>query len=169
MTPKQHIDRLINLIRDRVADAAIKVDAPARASGDWFVDVSAEGQALAIEFRPKLGFGLSSPSSDAFGEGPDEFLQNEEEVADRVAALIRSQQRTVPQRVHLLQELREQRQVSQVALATRLGVRQPTVSKIERRDDIALSTLRRYVEALGGELRITAQFADGRFEIRLDD
>ena len=169
MTPKQHIDRLINLVRARLPGATIKVDAPARASGDWFVDVSAEGQALVVEFRPKIGFGLSSPSGDAFGMGPDEFLQGEEDVVDRIATLIRARQPTVPQRVHLLQELRENRNVSQVALAGRLGIQQPTVSKIERRNDVALSTLRRYIEALGGELHITAQFEDGKFEILLDD
>ena len=51
----------------------------------------------------------------------------------------------------------------------RLRPRQPTVSKIERREDVAVSTLRRYIEALGGKLRLTAQFADGRFDIDLDD
>jgi hypothetical protein len=48
-------------------------------------------------------------------------------------------------------------------------VKQPTVSKIERREDVALSTLRRYVEALGGELHVTAQFSDCTVEIGLDE
>lgn len=42
---------------------------------------------------------------------------------------------------HVLQELREKRQISQVALAERLGVKQPTVSKIERREDVNLSAV----------------------------
>jgi transcriptional regulator with XRE-family HTH domain len=65
----------------------------------------------------------------------------------------------------LLQELRKRRNVSQVALASRLAVRQPTVSKIERREDVSLSTLRRYVLALGGVLQVTARFPDGAVEI----
>lgn len=169
MNPKQQINHLVDLVKARLPEATIKVDAPSRASGDWFVDVDAEGLSLVVELRPKLGFGLSSPSDDAFGEGPDEFLEDAEAVAERIVELVRSRQPTVPQRVRLLQELREQRRVSQVELATKLGVRQPTVSKIERRDDVALSTLRRYVEALGGELHVTAQFTDGKFEIELDD
>ena len=165
MNPKRRIDRLIALLQARVPGSSVQVDAPSRASGNWFVNIDADGQALVVEFRPKLGFGLSSTPSDGYGEGPDEFLADEEAVVDRVAALLQSRDRTRPQRVQLLQELREQRKVSQVALATKLGVRQPTVSKIERREDVALSTLRRYVEALGGELHVTAEFKEGSVEI----
>jgi DNA-binding XRE family transcriptional regulator len=63
-------------------------------------------------------------------------------------------------------ELRRQLNVTQERLADALGTSQASVSKLERRSDIYLSTLRRYVEALGGTLEITARFPDG--EIRLD-
>ena len=43
----------------------------------------------------------------------------------------------------------------------------PTLSKIERREDVNVSTLRRYVHALGGELHVTAIFDDGEVEIAL--
>ena len=122
-------------------------------------------QSFVIEFRPKLGFGLSSTPSEGIGEGPDEFLEDEGAVVDRVAELLQARGRTEPQRVRLLQELRERQQVSQVALADKMGVRQPTVSKIERREEVNVSTLRRYVKALGGELHITARFPDGAVEI----
>jgi len=79
--------------------------------------------------------------------------------------MLRKRVRSAPQRVRLLQQLRERMQVSQVAIAARLKVRQPTISKIERREDMNLSTLRRYVRALGGELQVTAKFADGAVEI----
>jgi len=95
MNSKQQIDHLVDLVKARLPDATVKVDAPSRASGDWFVDVDTEGLSLVVELRPKLGFGLSSPSDDAFGEGPDEFLQNEEAVADRIAALLRARHPTV--------------------------------------------------------------------------
>lgn len=57
--------------------------------------------------------------------------------------------------------LRQARQLSQEALAERLGARQASVSKLERRTDLHLSTLRAYVEALGGRLELIAQFPDG--------
>ena len=57
-----------------------------------------------------------------------------------------------------LKELREAVERTQEDLAARLGVGQDTVSRIERRSDILLSTLRRYVEAMGGELELIARF-----------
>jgi transcriptional regulator with XRE-family HTH domain len=56
--------------------------------------------------------------------------------------------------------IREARRQSQVALASRLGVQQPAVSKIERQTDLYLSTLREYIEAMGGKLELIAQFPD---------
>jgi predicted transcriptional regulator len=47
---------------------------------------------------------------------------------------------------------------TQEDLANSLGVGQDTISRIERRSDMLLSTLRRYVEAMGGTLEIVAQF-----------
>jgi hypothetical protein len=49
---------------------------------------------------------------------------------------------------------------TQLELASSLGVGQDTVSRIEQRSDILLSTLRRYVEAMGGELILVARFAN---------
>lgn len=57
-----------------------------------------------------------------------------------------------------LKDLREAVERTQEDLAARLGVGQDTVSRIERRSDILLSTLRRYVEAMGGELQLVARF-----------
>ena len=57
-----------------------------------------------------------------------------------------------------LKDLREAVQRTQEDLAAHLGVGQDTVSRIERRSDILLSTLRRYVEAMGGELNLIARF-----------
>jgi predicted transcriptional regulator len=50
---------------------------------------------------------------------------------------------------------------SQQELARRLKVGQPAVAKLERRADMYVSNLRRYVAALGGSLEITARFPEG--------
>jgi transcriptional regulator with XRE-family HTH domain len=57
-----------------------------------------------------------------------------------------------------LQQLRKARQQSQKFLAEKLHVKQAEVSKIEHRADMYVSTLRDYVEALGGSLDIIASF-----------
>ncbi len=59
-----------------------------------------------------------------------------------------------------LKDLREAVERTQKDLAVQLGVGQDTVSRIEQRSDILLSTLRRYVEAMGGELKLVARFPD---------
>jgi len=59
-----------------------------------------------------------------------------------------------------LHELRQAREKSQQELARDLHVGQPAVAKLERRADMYVSNLRRYIEALGGTLEITARFPD---------
>ena len=66
-----------------------------------------------------------------------------------------------------LQELRQARALSQEELAEVLGLNQATISKLERRTDMYLSSLRRFVEAMGGELEISASFPEGKVRIQL--
>lgn len=61
-----------------------------------------------------------------------------------------------------LQELRRARKLSQVRVAKKLGIGQEGVSKIEKRADLMISTLRRTVEAMGGSLSLVAEFPDHR-------
>src|SRR5256885_10400040 len=60
-----------------------------------------------------------------------------------------------------LQELRAARKLTQEELAKTLNVNQAAVSKLERRADMYVSTLREFVRAMGGELEITARFPEG--------
>src|SRR5712672_1968279 len=59
-----------------------------------------------------------------------------------------------------LEELRKARSLSQEQVAEALTVGQPAVAKLEKRGDMHVSNLRRYIEALGGTLEITAHFAE---------
>jgi predicted transcriptional regulator len=59
-----------------------------------------------------------------------------------------------------LEELRKARDLSQEEIAQALAVGQPAVAKLEKRTDMHISNLRRYIEALGGKLEITARFPD---------
>jgi transcriptional regulator with XRE-family HTH domain len=61
--------------------------------------------------------------------------------------------------------LRKARKRTQVELARKLGVNQASVSGMENNSDLLLSTLGRYVHALGGEVRIQAVFPEATFEL----
>ena len=60
-----------------------------------------------------------------------------------------------------LHELRQARAMTQKAVGDVLNVNQPTVAKLERRADMYVSSLRTYIEAMGGRLNIVADFPQG--------
>ncbi|MBI4764683.1 MAG: XRE family transcriptional regulator [Deltaproteobacteria bacterium] len=59
-----------------------------------------------------------------------------------------------------LQELRRARKITQVRLAKTLGISQDGVSRLEKRSDLLLSTMRKSVEAMGGNLSLVVEFPD---------
>ena len=65
-----------------------------------------------------------------------------------------------------LAELRQARKLSQEQLADELDVRQPAIAKIEKKTDMYISTLRRFITAMGGQLEIRAHFPEG--DVRID-
>lgn len=64
-----------------------------------------------------------------------------------------------------LHELRRVRSLTQRDMAKMLKVNQPAVSKLEQRADMYVSSLRSYVEAVGGQLKIVAEFPEGEIAI----
>jgi transcriptional regulator with XRE-family HTH domain len=73
------------------------------------------------------------------------------QVAERAAQLIAEEM--------TLSELRRARKLTQVRMARELGIGQDGVSKLEKRADLMISTLRKTVEAMGGRLSLVAEFS----------
>src|SRR5438046_10688210 len=73
-------------------------------------------------------------------------------VQDRAAELIAEEMS--------LRDLRKARKLTQARLAKTLGISQDSVSRLEKRSDLLLSTLRKTVKAMGGDVRIVAEFPD---------
>jgi len=69
----------------------------------------------------------------------------------------------------LLSEIRKLAGRSQRELADALGIRQPSLSKLENQDDMQISTLQRIVEALGGKVQILARFPHGIVRVKQFD
>ncbi len=91
-----------------------------------------------------------------------------QELRSRMTPQQRERSRKIAERLRAemaLADLRQARRLTQEDIAKILGNRQAAVSKIERRTDMHVSTLRRYVEALGGELEIIAHFPEGDVRI----
>ena len=93
------------------------------------------------------------------------MARNVNEIID---ALPQARRRKIEKRAALLieeeltlQELRRARKLTQSKLARSLGIAQKQISEVEKRTDMHISTLRRTVEAMGGELILTAKFRDG--------
>ena len=92
---------------------------------------------------------------------------------DMIAGLDPERQRRIEVRAEeliaeemTLRELREARKLTQVSVARELGISQDAISRLERRSDLLLSTLRRTVKAVGGSLSLIARFPDRALRYR---
>jgi DNA-binding XRE family transcriptional regulator len=88
-------------------------------------------------------------------------------LTQKLGALTRARRKKVEARAAALiaeemtlQELRQARKLTQARLAKALGISQDGVSRLEKRSDLLLSTLRKSVEAMGGNLSLVAEFPD---------
>ena len=64
-----------------------------------------------------------------------------------------------------LQQIREFRNITQEEIAHSMGVSQSALSRFERRSNISIATLQRYIEALGGRIEVRAVFKEGSQDI----
>jgi len=86
------------------------------------------------------------------------MAQQSPESQERIAAKVE-----VMRIIVALNQLREELNISQTELAAAMGVKQPTLAKIEQPgNDPRLSTLKRYVSALGGEMSIDVTLPNGK-------
>jgi DNA-binding Xre family transcriptional regulator len=156
-------------IRKRFPAAKTALDPATNPAGSWFLDIDLAGHPVTVEWRPGQGFGVTSKRSSGYGEGTDEVLPDLAAATRRVTSLLLAGARTRPPEAVRLRELRSARGLSQVELAKRLRIKQAAVSKLEKRSDLRIRTLRDVVAAMGGQLVIRARFPDGEKELCFDD
>ncbi len=152
------MEQFLEQLKERLPQAKLELDRPEHGGGSWWLDARLNKHVLTVEWRPSMGFGVSSLPGAGFGEGPDEFFDSIEEASARVEHLLKTGERTQPARELALKRLREACHVSQKDLAERMNITQGAVSKIERSPNPSVSMLREWVRALGGNLEIRAQF-----------
>jgi transcriptional regulator with XRE-family HTH domain len=88
-------------------------------------------------------------------------------ICDKIGKLDPAQRKRVEQRAAQLiaeemslRDLRKARRLTQARVAKTLGITQDSVSRLEKRSDLLLSTLRKTIKAMGGDVRIIAEFPD---------
>lgn len=167
-TLKNAIEQLVDQIQERFPQAELSLDTPDFAEASWWLDLRLADYQLAVEWRPEFGFGLSSRSESVYGELSDEVYSSQEEAYRRIVQLLLSSSRTTEVRSLSLAELRRERDLTQTDLAQRLTMKQASLSKMERREDILLGSLRSLVQAMGGVLEIRASFSDSVVRIQFD-
>jgi len=163
-TPTNTAIRKLELrLKGRFPEAIVDLDPPSEASGIWFLDVTLGKHTVAVQWqRGRKGFGITSTAEPGYGEGAHEVVRGGDAAFDRIAQLLLARGRTrAPQPVGLA-EIRRLQGVSQETLAAELRIKQSSVSKLEQREDLLLSSLKALVEGLGGRLHVRASFPDGR-------
>jgi DNA-binding XRE family transcriptional regulator len=107
------------------------------------------------------------PAAPPLADDPRKFNEIAAEIEanpDR-RARVDAYERELREQMLLLQKLREHQRVTQHELAEALGVAQSNISRIDHEDDPQVSTIRKFVEALGGELVLQAKIGDDTIDL----
>lgn len=156
------IEQLERAITTQLPDTWTRLRRPRNPQGMWWLDANRNDHLVTIQWSTEQGFGVSaSLFGDGYGEGPEEVYSDASDATTRVLTLLQHAQSTLPPREVAMRELRSQLGLTQVEVAARMGVQQAAVSRFERRGDFTLSSLRRYVNALGAELEINVKTSTG--------
>lgn len=160
------LEQLKERLGARFPDASLTIDRPELETGTWWLDVTVQGHLVAIQWRADRGYGITTPTRDDFGTKPHELYDCADAAYRRVVELLLSQTRTVPGLS--LPRIREARGLSQSEIAQRLQINQGAVSRLERRGDMLVGTLRNLISAMGGRLKLIAEFPDRCVDIQID-
>lgn len=158
------IEHLKQRLAKRLPKSQVKVDEPERDGGHYWVDVSIGKKRYTLEYRPGKGFGLFHEGA-GYGDGPAEIYRTPDRAAQRLVQLMTARNSKA---IRLgLKDIRELYGHSQVRLAKKAGVKQPAISRFEKREEVKLSTLAATIKALGGQLEVRAHFEDADLPISL--
>lgn len=153
------IGELLSQLEHALPEAAVTVDRPRDPTGEWFIDVAAGEFRAPIAWREHFGFGLFT-ATEGYGDRPNEVFKK---AVVTVARLMQMHQEWETSRsIHpvSLGQLRQLTGMQQADLAEALSLNQPAISRFEKREDVKISTLTAYLEAMGGRLDIRAHFDD---------
>jgi transcriptional regulator with XRE-family HTH domain len=163
------IERLHAGLSERFPDHTVEIDPAETEAGDWDVNVFRPGlDPVVVVWRPSQGYGICTPTRYDYGVGVSEVFDDWRAAMDRAVQLVESGGSAITPLGLRLMEIRQGAGMTQAQLAEAMGIKQASISDAERRPDAQLSTLARHAAALGGALKLSIEFPDGRSEVLLD-
>ena len=160
------IEKFVDLMRRECPEARVAIDVPRDPKGEWMIDVSQGRFRTSVAWRSARGFGIFTAPDQGIGDRPDELYKRPDDACARVVQLIRRGRPGPPSAFMMLKELRQLMHTSQVDLAQTMQKDQAFISRLEGRDDMLLSSLIQFIEAMGGQLELRARFEN--WEARID-
>jgi hypothetical protein len=85
------IERLRDSVAERFPTANFSLDAPDDPEGFWWLDIYLNDYHVVVEWRPRQGIGVSSPSVDDYGPGADEICESATDAFARIRELVSDQ------------------------------------------------------------------------------
>lgn len=121
--------------------------------------------------RPVVPDGGDDFTDEEFATATDRVVRaRESALADpKFAQIVEDKGLVISRRVRTLAALRKAQGLTQAQLTEELGMTQGEISRLERRENLHLSTLARFIEATGGKLRITAVYDGEEVEVGIGD
>jgi hypothetical protein len=166
MTQPAAISKFLSRLNQECPEVHVDVDVPRDPKGEWMLDIAHGKFRTSVAWRNALGFGIFSSRDHGIGDRPDEIYKRAEAAAARVCQLIQRVKVGTPSEFMVLKELRQLMETSQVDLAQAMQKNQAVISRLEGSEDMLLSSLVKYIQAMGGELELRAKFED--WEARID-
>ena len=158
------IDEFVEALRREIPDVVVDVDRPDDPNGETWIDIRTPEFSTNVSYRPSEGFGVYV-SDGAYGDGPDEIFRVAEKAVQRVAQLCAHAANDGEATVLTLADIRALAGYTQTQVARALSIKQPSVQRTERRQNIQMETLANYAEAMGGRLEARLVFEE--MEVRL--
>ena len=161
----EKLERFCQKLQACAPKLKVYIDSPKDPDGEIFLDIASTNFSTSVSYHPKVGFGFSI-SEGAYGSRPEELYRNPEKSAVRVRQLL--EQTAMGDEPHglTLPEMRALIGVTQSQIASRLDIKQPSVQRFEKRQNLRLDTLAGYVGAMGGRLEVNVVFDD--MEVRMN-
>jgi hypothetical protein len=161
-------DRFVGEVKQRLPNLTVAVDRPDNEAGEWWFDVSYSNFHTSVLWQYGHGFGMFSTESD-YGSRPDEVYTDAEFVIIRLNQFLEAWKIGGHIAPPSLKDVRQLMSQQQSGLAEALNVRQANISKLENRSDFKISTLRSYIEAMGGHVDVTVTFDSFHVPLALPD